>query len=472
MQSTKLQILATSVAVGISIIFGLTAWKWPGSLHTYIFMTFAFWGLLAVGIRHLCVKNVGFALLAILLWVGYWLKLSIHLLYEIPWVEPIGRFDFSAREWDSVAIVSAVGALAVALAGLLWRFPRDRDQIGEVKTRTIWMPGIRSFVYLFVVLVTIAVVLLNEIYGLSHNGLRPAVDLVWPLQGLFSWMFVVGIALLILVAFHLDAVSGYSMIWATLVFTGAVVLLGVSQYSRGIATLQILPLFVSLLLWHKYIVGLNKGRIITILVVMFFGIMVSIAGGQGRRIQTIPEYSSVNETSVNETTVNETIRGLPHLLSHLVIDRWVGLEGVMAVVAYPDKGIGFFQKLLTERRTKDKVDTYTGVISQSGFYDTSKYQFATIPGAFAFLYCANSLMIVFFGAMLLGSIVIASERLICKITNNIFLSTQVGFFSAMLVIQLGAGGVVQPGSVLVFTLMFAGVVGLMGRYYLGHVIVV
>lgn len=474
MQSSKLKIFAASAAVAMSIVFGMTAFKWSGSLYAYILMTLAFWGLLAVGILHLRGKNVGFALLAILLWVGYWLKLSIHLLNDIPWVEPIGRFDFSAGEWDAVAIVSAVGALAVAVVGLLWSFLLDRDRRGEPKTTVIWRPGLRTPVYLFVSVVTIAVVLLNEIYGLSHNGLRPAVDLIWPLQGLFSWMFVIGIALMVLVVFNLDADSGCSMVLATLVFTGIVVLLGVSQYSRGIAALQILPLFVSLLLWYKYIGGLNKVRLIVIFCVMLFGVIASIVGGQGRRVQTLPEYSpsKIDAAAVVNGAVNETVRGLPRLLSRLVIDRWVGLEGVMAVVAYPDKGVGLFDKLLAERRAKDKVDTYTAVISQSGFYDTDKYQFATIPGVFAFLYYANSLVVVFFGSMVLGSIVIASERLVRWATGNIFVSTQVGFFSAMLVIQLGAGGVVQPGSVLIFTLVFASLAGFIGRHYIGRVIAV
>jgi hypothetical protein len=471
MLSNKFRILAALVLVFILTIFWLTALKWPGSFHTYALMTFSFWVLLAVGIRHLSV-NVGFALLAILLWVGYWLKLSIHLLNEIPWVEPIGRFEFSVREWNSVAIVSAVGALAFAFVGSLGRLPLDRGQVEKMKIKIMWTPGIRGFAYLFVVSATIAVVLLNEIYGLSHNGLRSAADLVWPLQGLFSWMFVIGIALPILVVCYLDANSGYSMMLATLVFTGAVALLGMSQYSRGIAALQILPLLVSLLLWRRYIVGLNNRRMIAIIVVMFLGIAVSIVGGQGRRVQTQPVYTSiqVDAPAQADTIIKETIHGLPKLLSRLLIDRWVGLEGVMAVVSYPDKGMGFFKKSLMERRTKDNVDTYTGVVSQSGFYDTSKYHFATIPGAFAFLYYSSSLTIVFLGSMLLGAIVIATEWLIRQTTGNIFLSTQVGFFSAMLVLQLGAGGVVQPGSILIFTLVCATVVGFVGRYYLGRII--
>lgn len=452
-------LLTIAAVLCVLFIFGVTVVNWPGSFYAYGAMSLTFCGLLAVGVRHLIAGNVGFSLLAILLWVGYWLKLSIHLFFEAPWVEPIGRFGFSVQEWDLVAIVSATGALAVALVGLLWRFPFEPGQVKKIEPRISWKPGARVFAYIAISLVVITILLLNENYDISHNGLRPAVDLVWPLQGVFSWFFVIGVALLVLVVFHLDAASGNSLILATLIFVGAVTLLAVSQYSRGIAALQSLPLVISLLLWQKCTGGMSNRSMITILMVIFIGVMVSVAGGQERRIQTLPDYEIVQEDSNTQedssTQEDSNTRDFPALLSRLVIDRWVGLEGVMAVVAYPDKGTSLFNEMIAERRTKDKVDKYTSVISEAGVYDTSKYQFATIPGAFAFLYYSHSLVVVFFGAMFLAVIVMASEHMVRRITNNIFISSQVGFFTAMLFIQLGAGGIVQPASVLIFTLVCA-----------------
>lgn len=442
----SLKVWSAAVFVCGLTIFWITALRWPGSFHTYAGMSLAFWGLLAVGIRHLLAGNVGFSLLAVLLWVGYWLKLSVHLVFETPWVEPIGRFGSSAQEWEAVAAVSATGALGVALVGLLCRIPTGLGLTKEIELCFAWKQGARIPVYLFISLLVAAIVAVNEAYGISHNGLRPAVDLVWPLQGMFNWLFVIGAALLILTVLHLDVMSGHSMILGILVFAVAVALLAISQYSRGIAALQSLPLAVSLLLlWRGAAYRMTSRRTIALLVVLLIGVMVSVAGGQERRIQALPGYQLAQEDS--------DTHGLPVLLSRLAIDRWVGLEGVMAVVAYPDKGMSFFKNALGERRTKDKVDTYTGVVSQAGTYDTSKYHFATIPGAFAFLYYSSSLFVVFFGTAFLAAIVIGSEYLVRLATNNIFISSQVGFFTTMLVIQLGAGGLVQPASVLVFTLV-------------------
>lgn len=451
---------AAAIVCGLPI-FWVTATRWPGSFHTYVVMSLAFWGLLAVGVRHLVAGNVGFSLLAVLLWVGYWLKLSVHLVFETPWVEPIGRFGSSAQEWDAVAAVSATGALGVVLVGLLSRIPAPLGSASRIELDVAWKPGMRIPAYLFISLLVAAIVAVNEAYGISHNGLRPGVDLVWPLQGVFNWLFVIGIALLILTALHLDAVSGESMVLGTLVFAAAVTALAVSQYSRGIAALQSLPLAVCfLLLWRWSAYGMSSRRTIVLLAVLFIGVMVSVAGGQERRIQELPDYQLAERDS--------STRGLPVLLSRLAVDRWVGLEGVMAVVAYPDKGMSFFKDVLGERRTKDKVDTYTGVISQAGAYDTSKYHFATIPGAFAFLYYSSSLLVVFLGVLILAAIVIGSEHVVRMATNNIFVSSQVGFFTAMLFIQLGAGGLVQPASVLVFTLICAILTSMVGKSLLAR----
>lgn len=450
---------AAAIVCGLAI-FWVTAIRWPGSFHTYVAMSLAFWGLLAVGVRHLVAGNVGFALLAALLWVGYWLKLSVHLVFETPWVEPIGRFGSSAQEWDAVAAVSATGALGVVLVGLLSRIPVALGSASRIDLDVAWKPGMRIPAYLFISLLVAGIVAVNEAYGISHNGLRPGVDLVWPLQGVFNWLFVIGIALLILTALHLDAVSGKSMALGTLVFAAAVTALAVSQYSRGIAALQSLPLAVSLILWRSTAHGVSSRGTVVLLVVLFIGVMVSVVGGQERRIQGLPDYQLAERDS--------STRGLPVLFSRLAVDRWVGLEGVMAVVAYPDKGMSFFKDALGERRTKDKVDTYTGVISEAGAYDTSKYHFATIPGAFAFLYYSSSLLVVFLGALILAAIVIGSEHVVRMATNNIFVSSQVGFFTAMLFIQLGAGGLVQPASVLVFTLICAILTSMVGKSVLAR----
>jgi hypothetical protein len=135
----------------------------------------------------------------------------------------------------------------------------------------------------------------------------------------------------------------------------------------------------------------------------------------------------------------------------------------MAVSAYPGKSNQLLIRAMKERRNKNQVDFYTREVSQSGSYDTARYHFATLPGMFAFLYYSGSLLVVFIGAALLTATVLAVEHTIRLITHNPFLAGQVGFYAAMLVIQMGAGGLAQPASALAFTVVVAMAIGAIAR---------
>lgn len=76
--------------------------------------------------------------------------------------------------------------------------------------------------------------------------------------------------------------------------------------------------------------------------------------------------------------------------SYLALDRWVGLEGLMSVVAYPDKGANLFRQALFEKRDVHIGDLYTITISNRdkqdlNFYESMKtYPSASMPGVMAF----------------------------------------------------------------------------------------
>jgi hypothetical protein len=190
------------------------------------------------------------------------------------------------------------------------------------------------------------------------------------------------------------------------------------------------------------------------------GMAISVFGSQLKR-------NGVSESLIIETsssnTVKELANDLPHRLLILTIDRWLGLEGVMAVSAYPNKSVSLFIKACSERRTKDKADLYTGEISKSGFTDakTVRYSYATMPGAIAFLYLSSSYSLVFIGMFFLTAVLILSEWLIFQVTNNPFLCSLAGMYMSSLINQLGAGGLIQPFTTYLTTMIFAIVLGLL-----------
>lgn len=450
-----------------AIVFAIAWLVWHGSALSYLLYSFAFTALLFIGITR--PPSVGYLLLSVVLWIGFWLKLTLHMIFGTvneasKWVEPIGRFDFSVAAWDEVALVSCVGALGALCAGQFWHRRIDDSQVGN---NIVWnTTGMRIRGWIIVLGATALVVVLNEVFDIFHAGLRPALDMPWPLHGLFAWSVSVGIVLGGMILIHLDILARRPLFLSIALFIAVSSALSITTFSRGTLVLQSLPVLLALILFRGHIPWLNWQRQLAIMTMFVFGMLLTVSVSEQRRANQLPQYVKQLPQDAKENGKATTAIDVGSLIRRLSVDRWVGLEGVMAVSAYPGKSEDLLVRAAKERRGKDNVDLYTGDVSQSGFQDTSKYHFATLPGMFAFLYYSGSLLVVFFGVAVLTTIVIAVERAIRKVTQNPILAAQVGCYAVMvLCVQLGAGGLIQPASVLAFTVAAALTLGLLVRHF-------
>lgn len=270
-----------------------------------------------------------------------------------------------------------------------------------------------------------------------------------------------------MVLFHLDVITGRSLWLTTLMFLAVSAALSVSTFSRGTYVLQGLPLLAVLTLLRTHIPWLTGRRLLVIAGMFVCGMLVTVAASRQRRADALPVYTTIQPTTPTTPSYKivryDLFQDFAHLMRRLSIDRWVGLEGVMAVSAFPGKGHELLIRAAKERRDKNHVDIYTGEVSQSGFQDTSRYHFATLPGMFAFWYYSGSLWVVFICAAFLTATVIAVERTIHQTTANPFLAGQVGAYAAIVFVQMGAGGLAQPASALAFTVAIAWVLGVFVR---------
>jgi hypothetical protein len=132
---------------------------------------------------------------------------------------------------------------------------------------------------------------------------------------------------------------------------------------------------------------------------------------------------------------------LPAVLNRalsLATNRWIGLEGVMALQAHPDKSFALLGEGLAERYVDGKVPMYQH-ISKSIYtgMDPNQWKFGSLPGAIAFLYYSGSLWIVFLGMALLTVSLHFFEIITKRVTKNPFLASFYGFVVANTVAQLG-----------------------------------
>ena len=128
---------------------------------------------------------------------------------------------------------------------------------------------------------------------------------------------------------------------------------------------------------------------------------------------------------------------LPRILS-LVVDRWIGLEGVMAVSAYPEKSNQLLFEAIMEKRAIGSTTKFQEIAnSHYRWVDANIWQFASLPGAAAFFYFSGSLWVVMLGMAVFSLLLQLSEQFIFRLTSNPLLCSMFGLTLANTISQFG-----------------------------------
>ena len=170
------------------------------------------------------------------------------------------------------------------------------------------------------------------------------------------------------------------------------------------------------------------------------------------------QFDRVNANVALEEFYYQLTQGVFLKVLSLSVDRWVGLEGIMAVVSYPNKGRALIIDAFVEKRTLGGVTKYQEIAnSKYQWVDSNVWQFASLPGAVAFLYFSGSFWIVLFGMILFAFLVQFLEFLIYKGTRNPILCSLLGVSLANYVAQFGIAP--AQGSVYLF-MIFVGILAI------------
>jgi hypothetical protein len=110
----------------------------------------------------------------------------------------------------------------------------------------------------------------------------------------------------------------------------------------------------------------------------------------------------------------------------LLVDRWVGIEGVMAVSSYSNLGWDLWSRAWQERYSHSETSMYDQTFVQDYFsnVDLSKHHFINLPGIVGFFYYPGSFSFLFVAMLCLGFLAAGIEISIYRLggANIIFCS--------------------------------------------------
>jgi hypothetical protein len=432
--------------------------SYVGSQLVFVLFSFVFLIMLLSGLnRH---KDYGYLFLVIFLWLGFWFKLTASLLLSawspLVFEEPIGSFNFSVDAWDQVLWIAIWASIGVMLGRFLYGLIRIKTSGDSVEAKSpLWYPAIRIWLWTAVLLVTVGVAIFNIFYGIHQIGMVPRTILHWPLNAFISWMLNLGSALAIAVLVWWDMAEKKNITLPLLAILGEAFLSALSIISRSAFLFHSIPQILSLNERKEIFQRYSRAKILFFISTFAALFLMSIAAVSFIRDHQYVESKSTHfvlPDSVTNSSVDapkptlaealaqpakETRSFRLTLVRQLLVNRWIGIEGVMAVYSYPEKGSALFWGMLTEKREVGKVSAYQR-ISNSGYQSTdARYQFANLPGASAFLYYSGSMAVVMFGMATLTFLLMMAERIIFALTQNPLVCSLFDMTASNTVAQLG-----------------------------------
>lgn len=402
--------------------------------------------------------SYGYLFLVIFLWLGFWFKLTANLLLfgHFPFGEPVGSFNSSAHAWNQVLWIAMAGSTGVMLGRFLYALFRPVPSADTARAKApSWYPAVRMWLWAVILLATAVLAIVNIFYGIHQIGVAPRTIFPWPLNALVAWILNIGAALAIAVLIWWDTAGKKNLMLPLYAMLGEAFLSTVSVISRSAFPFHAIPPMLALmgrnatserysrkqvLLLLATFAGLFLASIAAVSILRDYQYAASKAIPTPTPISVIASTPGTSEPIPAETSDSpaKAISSFRLILIHqLFVNRWIGLEGVMAVSSYAEKSGTLWWEMLTEIREPGKATAYQKV-SNSGYQTAdAKYQFASMPGISGFLYYSGSLWLVVGGLAVFSAFAIVSERIIFLLTRNPLLCSLYGMTLANTIAQFG-----------------------------------
>lgn len=429
--------------------------------------TLAFNTLLLVGFGK---KKFFFDLfIGLFLWLGFWLKYSFGMIFKEGFFDLMGMFNtHSGLSHDRALLVSTVAASALLLATYLRRklvgsdFFVSREEnwiasLGFYKKYRNYLIGI----FLFLAIIAPA---LNAYYGFYQRGSIPKTILPFGLNGIFTWIILFGLcsffAVLInyemkltkkitlwfvLIGFMEILFSNLSMLSRGIVFNGSALFFGINANFKNLKMKGQARLYVSL---------------ITILILLMAFSIISV------NLLRSNVFYSKNSAKLDISISYGKLINIAKSSTVLFIDRWVGIEGVMAVSSYNKLGLELWNKAWNEKYHNSGTSFYDlNLIETPYTSDINKelyHHFISLPGIIAFMFYLGNYYVLFllmFTVGILGSVI---ELFVLKFGgNNLILAS---LLSEVVASRFAHFGYVPAQSYL----LFGTIVGNVMILYIGN----
>jgi hypothetical protein len=434
--SSVLLLLLGTFCIALTIV---TLLEYPGRWYVYLTFSTVLNALLFLGLRN---SSIFFDLfIGGLFWLGYWLKFSVRMAFmEGEFVEKIGDFDYSSAAFDHSLIVVSCGVSGLLLARILrakfwFMYPERTGGIGLEGLGSFY-DGNRISIWIAFLGLILVVSISNFSLGIYQRGLEPQTILPYNLGGIYTWILLFGFATVsaLMLNFEIKLRKTIPMVLILIVLF-EIFASNVSMLSRGMV-LNAGVLFVGLF------VALERQKItlkphLLVAAAMAFIILFTTSVIVVNYVRLENYYSAYLMPEAPVSDARPSAGKLAAYTSNLLLDRWVGMEGAMAVSSYPELGWRLFREVWGEEYLDYGSSIYDRRISKSVseayevfLADRGKH-WISMPGILSFFYYPGSYIFLFVAMFIVSGIAAGIEFVTYKSAGfNVILCSLIAFVVA------------------------------------------
>ncbi len=442
--------------IGILFYFGVT--NYNGNKLIYISFSLVSNFLIFFAFRK---KSIFFeTFFSLLLWLGFWFKFTCTIAFtDGLFREGVGLFNYTEQLFNKTLIVSQVGIISFILAGyfrelFLFNYPKklifnfSKSNYFSKNRVKIWT----IFIIFFVV-----IGFLNFHFKIYQKGLLPIYDINFLLSGIFKWLLLFGLsaisAIIIfyetntfkkfffyssLIIFFETFLTSLTMLSRGMIFNAFALLFGIYKFSKNIKHINKINYYIKsavviFVLFYLSVISVNYIR------ANFFYVGKSAEF----TIEKFKAEKAEEESIITKKRKYATISEQHSEILYLLINRWVGIDGIMAVISKSEILSPVFLLNSFKERANPLTPTFYELTFNLETISLSNQIYSnvkgnTLPGIIAFLFYSGSYYLLFIAMFFISILASLIEYLSFKLSlNNLIFSALIGQIIAYRLIHFG-----------------------------------
>ena len=393
--------------------------------------------------------------LGLLLWLGFWFKFTCIIAFtDGIFREGVGLFNYTPESFNETLVVSQIGILSFILAGyfreiFVFKYPSKLNFFFKVNN---FFKKRRKQVWIIFSIFFILISFSNFYLKVYQKGLLPIYDLNFVFSSTYKWLLLFGLTSISAVIIFLEAnafrkffvfsslliffetfLSSLSMLSRGMIFNAFALLFGIYKYSKKTNTSNKLTYYLKslsiiLVLFYISVISVNYIR------ANYFYVGKSFEFASKDLKKKIGKETKTNYSNISQHNSE---------IYYLLINRWVGIDGVMAVISKKEILNKMFLFNSFKERAKKTQPTFYELKFNLDTLDYSKQIYLnvkgnTLPGIIAFLFYSGSYYFLFISIFTICIIASLIEYLAFRLSyNNLIFSALIGQVISFRLIHFG-----------------------------------